>query len=37
MVHGGFGFGERNNGGVSILEFAVAYELSIVNFYFKKK
>jgi len=37
MVHGGFRYGERNNGGMSILNFAVAYELSIVNFYFKKK
>ena len=36
-AHGGFGFGERNNGGVSILEFAVAYDLLVVNFLFKKK
>jgi len=35
MVHGGFGCGERNNGGVSILDFAVAYELLVA--YFKKK
>ena len=27
MAHGNFCFGERNNGGVSILDFAVAYEL----------
>jgi len=36
-VHGGFGYGEKNNGEVSILDFAVAYELSIVNSYFKKE
>jgi len=36
-VHGGFGYGDRNNGGVSFLDFAVAYELVIVNSYFKKK
>ena len=35
--HGGFAFGERNNGRVFILGFAVAYDLSIVNPYFKKK
>jgi len=37
MIHGGFGYGEGNSGGVSILDFAVAYELSIVNSCFKKK
>jgi len=37
MVHRGFGYGERNNGGVSILDFTVAYELLMVNSYFKKK
>jgi len=36
MVHGGFGYGARNNRGVSMLDFAVAYELSIVNSYFRK-
>ena len=30
-AHGGFGFGEKNNGGVSVLDFAVAYELLVVN------
>jgi len=29
--------GREIMGGVSILDFAVAYELSIVNSYFKKK
>jgi len=32
--HGGFGFGERNIGGVSVLDFAVAYELLGVNSFF---
>jgi len=36
-IHGGFGYGERNNARVSILDFAVAYDLSIVNSYFKKR
>ena len=36
-VHGGLGFGGRNSGGVSILDFAVAYDLAIVNTYFRKR
>ena len=36
-AHGGFGFGERNNEGVSVLDFEVAYELLVVNSLFKKK
>jgi len=36
-IHGDFGYSVRNSGGVSILDFAVAYELSIVNSYFKKR
>ena len=36
-AHRGFSFGERNNGGVSVLDFAVAYELLVVNSFFKKK
>jgi len=35
--HRGFDYGERNNGGVSILNFAVANESVIVNSYLKKK
>ncbi|KAG5632730.1 hypothetical protein H5410_004447 [Solanum commersonii] len=31
-VHGGFGFGERNGGGSSLLEFAKAFELLVANF-----
>ena len=37
MVHGGYGFGDRNKVGVSILDFAVAYDLIIANIYFKKR
>jgi len=36
-THGGFGFGERNSGGVAILDFAVAFDLTVVNSFFKKK
>ena len=36
-VHGGLGYEVRNSGGVSLLDFAVAYELSIVNSYFRKR
>jgi len=36
-AHGGFGFGERNSKGVSVLDFTVAYELLVVNSFFKKK
>ena len=36
-VHRGFGYDVRNSGGVSILDFAVAYKISIVNSYFRKR
>jgi len=36
-THGGFGFGERNSGGVAILDFILAFDLTIVNFLFKKR
>ena len=40
-VHGGLGYGMRNSAGVSILDFTVAYQLaydlSIVNSYFRKR
>ncbi|XP_049382987.1 uncharacterized protein LOC125847406 [Solanum stenotomum] len=36
-VHGGFGFGERNGGGSSLLDFAKAFELVIANSCFPKK
>jgi len=37
MAHGGFSFGERNNIGVSVLDFAVAYDLLVVNSFFRKE
>ncbi|XP_070046008.1 uncharacterized protein [Nicotiana tomentosiformis] len=36
-VHGGFIFGERNGGGTSLLDFAKAFGLVIVNFSFPKR
>ncbi|XP_019238925.1 PREDICTED: craniofacial development protein 2-like [Nicotiana attenuata] len=36
-VHGGFGFGERNGGGTSLLDFAKAFELVIANSSFPKR
>ncbi|GKC39879.1 aminopeptidase M1 [Tanacetum coccineum] len=35
-VHGGFGFGDRNEEGCTILEFATAHELVVVNSFFKR-
>ncbi|XP_049357221.1 uncharacterized protein LOC125821908 [Solanum verrucosum] len=37
VVHGGFGFGKRNGGGTSLLNFAKAFELLIANSCFPKK
>ena len=37
MVHGGYGFGDRNEASMNILDFAVAYDLIIANTYFKKR
>nr|GEV94762.1 hypothetical protein [Tanacetum cinerariifolium] len=36
-VHGGFGFGERNEEGCTILEFATAHDLVVANSFFKKR
>ncbi|XP_070012879.1 uncharacterized protein [Nicotiana sylvestris] len=36
-VHGGFGFGELNGGGTSLLDFAKAFELVIANSSFPKQ
>ncbi|XP_019238402.1 PREDICTED: craniofacial development protein 2-like [Nicotiana attenuata] len=36
-VHGGFGFGERNGGGTSQLDFAKAFDLVIANSSFPKR
>nr|GEX96566.1 hypothetical protein [Tanacetum cinerariifolium] len=35
-VHEGFGFGDRNEEGCTILEFATAHELVVANSFFKK-
>ncbi|GJY99195.1 aminopeptidase M1 [Tanacetum coccineum] len=35
-IHGGFGFGDRNEEGCTILEFATAHDLIIANSFFKK-
>ncbi|KAK9140649.1 hypothetical protein Scep_010330 [Stephania cephalantha] len=36
-VHGGFGYGNRNEEGESILEFASAYDLVLANTSFRKR
>ncbi|XP_019223348.1 PREDICTED: craniofacial development protein 2-like [Nicotiana attenuata] len=36
-VHGGFGFGDRNEGGTSLLDFARAFDIVIANSSFPKK
>nr|XP_016511426.1 PREDICTED: craniofacial development protein 2-like [Nicotiana tabacum] len=36
-VHGGFGFGDRNEGGTSLLDFTRAFDLVIANSSFPKK
>ena len=36
-VNGGYGFGEINNKGKSILDFAMIYELIITDTRFKKR
>ncbi|XP_042499841.1 craniofacial development protein 2-like [Macadamia integrifolia] len=36
-VHGGFGVGERNEEGTSVLDFVVTYDLSIANMLFTKR
>ena len=36
-VHGGFGFGERNKEGDSVLQFATAMDLIVCNTWFKKE
>ena len=37
MTHKGFGYGERKNRGVSILDFVDVYTLMTVNSLFKKE
>ena len=36
-VHGGHGIGERNAEGESIVDFAMSFDMAIVNTFFKKK
>ena len=36
-VHGGFGYGSRNQEGEEVLDFAVAFDLMIANTFFRKK
>jgi hypothetical protein len=35
-VHEGFGYGSRNQEGEGILNFTLAYDLSVVNTFFRK-
>jgi hypothetical protein len=37
VVHGGFGYGSRNQEGESILNFALAYDLFVTNTLFRKR
>ncbi|XP_056694778.1 uncharacterized protein [Spinacia oleracea] len=36
-IHGGFWYGERNEAGNAILDFALAYDLGIMNTWFEKR
>ncbi|XP_019227685.1 PREDICTED: craniofacial development protein 2-like [Nicotiana attenuata] len=36
-MHGGFGYGDRNGGGTSLLDFAKAFEMVIANSSFSKR
>ncbi|GJS01684.1 craniofacial development protein 2, partial [Tanacetum coccineum] len=36
-VHGGFGYGVRNEEGRAILDFAIAHDMVVVNSHFKKR
>ena len=36
-VHGGFGYGSRNQEGAEVLEFAIAFDLMIANTFFRKR
>ena len=37
VVHGGFGYGSRNQEGEEVLDFAVAFDLMIANTFFRKR
>ena len=36
-VHGGFGYGNRNEEGEEVLDFAIAFDLMIANTFFRKR
>ena len=36
-VHGGFGYGSRNQEGEEVLDFAIAFDLMIANTFFRKR
>ena len=36
-VHGGFGYGSRNQEGEEVLDFAIAFDLMIANTFFHKR
>ena len=36
-VHGGFGYGDKNQEGEDILNFAIAYDLIVANTFFRKR
>ncbi|XP_068240963.1 craniofacial development protein 2-like [Palaemon carinicauda] len=36
-VHGGWGVGERNDGGERVIDFAVTFDLAMINTFFEKK
>ena len=36
-VHGGFGYGSRNQEGEKVLDFAIAFDLMIANTFFRKR
>ena len=37
IVHGGFGYGNRNQEGEEVLDFAIAFDLMIANIFFRKR
>jgi len=37
VTHEGLGYGERNSRRVAIMDFVVSFELTIINFLFKKE
>ena len=37
VVHGGFGYGSRNQEGEKVLDFVIAFDLMIANTFFRKR